>query len=211
MESLAIILKLHTPEELVFYSNIAHWIEGGIFLIVALIALLQIFGYWKNKPYLWPSLILITGLFLPLFSFSHHLNELRLAWQATIYDPQQRQHIFMAILMSIAGFSELMRLKYKGSGWGFVLPTVLATIGVLFLTHPQHGTSVAVIQAMLFHKYLGKVFILSGVFRGAEIIWSNRKWLVYPWIIFLSIAALLLINYREPSGAYMPIDQHNMP
>lgn len=207
MESLAIILKLHTPEELVFYSNIAHWIEGAIFLIVAGIALVQIFGYWKNKPYLWPSLILIAGLFLPIFSYIHHWDELGLAWQATIYDSQQRQHMFMAILMSVAGFTELLHLKYQQSGWKFVLPLVLVTIGVLFLTHPQHGTSEAVMQATLIHKYLGSVLVLSGFFRGAEMVWSNRKWLAYPWIIFLTLAAILLISYREPAGAYMPVDQ----
>lgn len=207
MESLAIVFKIHTPEELVLYSNIAHWVEGGIFLLVAAIALLQIFGYLKNKLYLWPSLILIAGLFLPIFSFIHHLDELGLAWQATIYDPQQRQHMFMAILMSIGGFSELMRLKYRESLWKFILPIVLATIGVLFLTHPQHGTNEAVLQAALIHKYLGSVLVLSGVFRAAEMLWPNRKWLAYPWLIFLTIAAVLLISYREPEGAYMPIDQ----
>lgn len=210
MESLAIVLKLHTPEELVFYSNVAHWIEGAIFLIVAMVALLQIFGYLKNKLYLWPSLILIAGLFLPLFAFSHHLGELELAWQATIYDPQQRQHMFMALLMSIAGFSELMRLKYRESLWKFVLPVVLSIIGVLFLTHPQHGTSDAVLQAALIHKYLGSVLVLSGVFRALEMLWQNKnkKWLAYPWLIFLTFAAALLISYREPQGAYMPMDQN---
>lgn len=208
MESLTIVLKLHTPEELAFYSNIAHWIEGAIFLIVAVIALLQILGYLKNKLYLWPSLILIAGLFLPIFSYIHHLDELGLAWKATIYDPQQRQHMFMAILMSIAGFSELMRLKYRESLWKFVLPIALGIIGILFLTHPQHGTSEAVLQAALIHKYLGSVLVLSGVFRALEMLWYNRKWLAYPWLLFLAIAAVLLISYREPEGAYMPMNQN---
>ena len=210
MESLPIALKLHTPEELAFYSNVAHWIEGVIFLIVAMIVLLQIFGYLKNRLYLWPSLILIAGLFLPIFSYIHHLDEPGLAWQATIYDPQQRQHMFMAILMSIAGFSELRRLKYRESLWKFLLPGVLATIGILFLTHPQHGTSEAVMQAALIHKYLGSVLVLSGVFRGVEMLQPNQKWLKYPWVIFLTIAGILLISYREPEGAYMPTNQ-NMP
>lgn len=210
MESLVIVLKLHTPEELVSYSNIAHWIEGGIFITVAGIALLQIFGYWKNRLYLWPSLILTAGLFLPLFVFSHHMGELGLAWEATMYDPQQRQHMLIAILLSIAGFSELMYLKYQGFGWRFVFPVALATIGILFLTHPQHGTSEAIVQATLIHKYLGTILVLSGIFRGAEMLWQNRRWLAYPWLVFLIIAAVLLISYREPEGAYMPKDQ-NMP
>lgn len=210
MESLAIILKIHTPDELIFYSNLAHWIEGGIFLVVVAIAFIQIRGYWKNKLYLWPGLIFIAGLFLPIFSFIHHVGELDLAWQATIYDPQQRQHMFMAILMSIGGFSELMRLRYRESLWRFILPIVLTIIGILFLTHPQHGTSEAVLWAALIHKYLGSVLVLSGVFRVLEMLWQNKnkKWLAYPWLIFLTLAAALLIGYREPQGAYMPMDQN---
>lgn len=211
MEPLAIVLKLHTIEELVFYSNLAHWIEGGIFLTVSLIILSQLFGYWKDKQYLWPSLILAAGLFLPVFTYIHHTNELSLAWQATIYDSQQQQHLFMAILMSIAGFGELMRIKYQRSFWGFALPIVLVTIGVLFLTHPQHGTTEAVAQAALIHMYLGSVLVLSGMFRGAEMLWPNQKWLTYPWVVFLVMAAILLISYREPSGAYMSVDQHAAP
>lgn len=188
---------------MILYSNIGHWIEGGIFLIVSGIALLQAVGYLKNKPHLWPSFILGAGLFLPLFAFSHHIGELGLAWRATILDPQQRQHMFMAILLTIAGFAELMRVKHIKSAWRVVFPAVLIAIGVLFLTHPQHGTSEAVIKAALIHKYLGAVLVLSGIFRGAEILRPNKKWLKYPWIIFLVMAAVLLISYREPQGAYM--------
>lgn len=213
MESLAIILKIHTPEELILYSNIAHWIEGAIFLIVAFIAIIQALGYWKNKQYLWPSLILGAGLFLPIFSYIHHLDELRLAWQATIYDPQQRQHMFMALLMIVAGIGELTRIKRQESSWRFALPAVLAVIGILFLTHPQHGTSDAVVRATIIHNYLGIVLVLAGLFRSIEVYRPNKsKWLAFSWIFFLIIASILLISYREPEGAYetnMPtIEQH---
>lgn len=210
MESLAIILKLHTPEELVFFSNIAHWTEGALFFVVVGIAILQLFGYFRDKLYLWPSLILIAGLFLPLFTFSHHLEELGLAWQASILDPQQRQHMLMAILLTIAGLSELLRLKYRKSAWKFVLPIVLGIIGILFVIHPQHGTSEAVMQATLIHKYLGSALILSGLFRLAEMLWQHRRWLAYPWLFLLAIAAVFLISYREPVGAYMPAHEASL-
>lgn len=203
MESLLIILKLHTPEELILYSNIAHWVEGAVLLMAAGIVLLQIFGYLRDKLYLWPSLILLSGLFFPIFSYGHHLDELGLAWQATIYDPQQRQHMLMAALMSIAGFSELVRIRYRQSAWRFVWPAVLATVGILFLVHPQHGTGEAVMQAALIHTYLGSVLVLAGTFRVAEMLWPNVKWLAYPWIVFLALAGILLVSYREPEGAYI--------
>ena len=207
MESLAIILKLHTPEQLQFYSNIAHWIEGVIFLVVAIIAFLQALGFLqkKNLIYLWPSLILVSGLFLPIFAFSHHLKELPLAWQATIYDAQQRQHMIMAILIAAAGVAEIAYLKgrNKKTFLQLVFPLVLTIIGLMFITHPQHGTGEAVLRAMTIHQYLGSVLILSGLFKTAEVFGRNTiKWLVFPWILFLVIAATLLISYREPEGAY---------
>jgi len=45
--------------------------------------------------------------------------------------------------------------------------------------------------------------ILVALFRGAEVLWQPKnKWLAYPWIIGLFVAAALLITYREPYGAY---------
>ncbi len=203
MEPLAIVYALHTPEELILYSNIAHWIEGAIFFAVAVIALLQALGYWRNRPYLWPGLILAAGLFLPLFAFSHHVGEIGLTWKATIGDPQQRQHMVMAVLMVIAGLGEIIRVRRPGSPWKFALPTALFAIGILFLTHPQHGTSEAVMRASSIHTYLGSVLVLSGVLRGMEMVWGSRyKLLSFLWLFFLIIAATLLISYREPQGAY---------
>ena len=196
MESLSIILQLHTPEELILYSNIAHWVFGAIFLIVSGIALMQALGYWKSRPYLWPMLVLIAGLFLPVFSFFHHWNELGFVWQAMIGDPQQRQHLIMAILLGIAGIFEL-KSKRK-----LVFPAVLVIIGIMFIVHPQHGAGEAVMRASIIHQYLGVILILTGISRSAEMLWPKRKWLAYPWIFFLAIAAILLISYREPANAY---------
>ena len=94
MEHLSLLLQLHTQEELIFFSNLAHWIEGGLFFFVAIVAFLHAIGYFKAKwtDYLWPTIILMAGLFLPIFTFSHHFDEMELAWKATIFDPQQRQH-----------------------------------------------------------------------------------------------------------------------
>lgn len=208
MEPLAIVYKLHTPEELQLLSNVAHWIEGGLFLIIAIIVILQTLGYLRSQKaqYLWPVIILTAGIFLPLFSFSHHFNELALAWKATIYDSQQLQHMIMAILITIAGIAEVAYLRGQGKNrfLQFVFPLVVGIIGIMFIAHPQHGTSEAVLRAATIHKYLGAVLILAGVFKALEVVKrSTQKWLTFSWVLFLTIAAILLISYREPEGAYM--------
>ncbi len=208
MEHISLIYQLHSPEELVRLSNYGHWVEGGMFLLVVVFSLLNIF-FGKTKPrlvYAWPTLVFLSGIFLFVFSYSHHYNEMAAAWKATWQDPQQRQHFYMGVLITLAGLGELIALKLQKpiSVFKFFLPASLAIIGILFLTHPQHGTSEAVVQAKMIHNYLGATILLSGIFKVAEVLWSkNKRWLLYPWIIFLAIAALLLIGYREPEGAYL--------
>jgi len=207
-DSLLIILKLHTPEELQLYSNIAHWIEGGLFLIIAGIALMQTFGYLRSQraQYLWPTTILVAGIFLPVFAFSHHFNELALAWKAMIYDPQQRQHMIMGALFIIAGVAEVayLRERSKNHLLQFAFPLAIGTIGIMFIAHPQHGTGEAVLRAITVHKYLGSAFILAGICKAFEVINKNtQRWLTFAWIFFLIIAAILLISYREPEGSYI--------
>ncbi len=207
MESLAIVLKLHTPEELQLYSNIAHWVEGGLFLIIAGIVFVQALGYLRSQrtDYLWPVIIIVAGIFLPLFSFLHHLNELALAWKATIYDPQQLQHMIMATLFTIAGVAEVayLRGQKKNQLLRFIFPLVIGVIGIMFITHLQHGTSEAILRAVTIHKYLGTALVLAGVFKALEVIKkNNQRWLTFVWVFLLTIAAILLISYREPEGAY---------
>lgn len=207
MDYLSKVLQLHTPEELQYFSNLAHWVEGALFLLVAGIALLEVLGYLKSKKslYIYPWVLIIAGLFLPIFMFGHHLGEqLKLAWQVTIYVPQQRQHFIMAILILISGIAELRsRQNPKIIPWlKFVMPTVFVVIGVMFIVHPQHGATADVIRAITIHRYLGTVLILSGLFKGLGAVW-NKKVLAFSWIFFLFLASILLITYREPAGTYM--------
>ena len=208
-ESLASMYKLHTPEELQLYSNIAHRVEGILFLIIGIIVVLQALDYLRNSKarYLWPVFILVSGLFLPIFTFSHHFDEMALAWKATIYDPQQLQHLIMSILITIAGVAEVIYLRGQGKNklLQFVFPLAVGVIGILFITHPQHGTSEAVLRAAATHMYLGTALVLAGIFKAIEVIQRGaKKWLTFSWAFFLTIAALLLLSYREPEGAYMP-------
>ena len=206
-ESLPLILQLHTPEQLRFYSNIAHWVEGLLLLAIAIIAFFQALGYLRTKRllYLWPTIVLVVGIFLPLFAYAHHWNQLSFAWQATVNDTQQLQHMIMAILMTVAGIAEIRYLKgkNKNSSLRLVFPFMVIIIGLMFIAHPQHGIGESVIRAKIVHNYIGIMLISSGFFKVLEIFGrSTLRWLVFPWIIFLAAAAILLISYREPEGAY---------
>jgi hypothetical protein len=201
-------MESQTPEQLQFLSNIGHIIEGALFAIVGLIALLQALGYLKSgrAKYLWPSLIAVAGVFLPIYILLQRgFDHIGASWNFVIHDPQQRQHMFLALLLVIAGIAELLvRSKTVRAGlWKFIAPGALLAIGITLLFHAQYGTPEAVAEAMRKHHYQGVTVILVGLFRIAELIWRrSQKWLAYPWIILLFIAAGLLISYREPWGAY---------
>lgn len=201
-----IIFQLHSPEEFRNLSNLGHWTIGYILLGVAAIALLQTLGFLKTKPYLWPLLVAIAGIILIPYNLLHHgLNEFPLVMKVIEVDPQQRQHFIMFVLLFSAGVIELLLSlkKIKGKFWQFVWPGVLLIIGYMFLTHPQHGTADAQAYTEPFHTALGIVLLITGVLKGAKVIWVKRfKWLTYGWILFLLITAIMLIVYREPVGAY---------
>ncbi len=205
MENLPLILQLHTLEELIYLSNLAHWIEGGLFSAVVIIAFVQATGIYRASwlKYVWPSLILAAGLFLPIFSFSHHWNEMELAFKATIYDAQQRQHLYIAIIVTVAAALEFYSIKTDKLWAKVAFPAGLLIIGLLFLAHQQHGTSEAVMNAVIIHRYLGASLILAGIFRMVEVLGKSKmKLAAYLWMIFLAVASGLLISYREPEGAY---------
>lgn len=197
-----------TPEELQWISNLAHWIEGGMFAIVGLIALLQAFGYAQSRgiQYLWPGLILVAGVFLPVFILLQPgISGVGTTWNLVVRDPQQREHFAMAVLLLVAGLAEVLlrTKKSRAAIWKFVAPIALATIGVLFFVHTEYGTPEAVTEAARKHDYMGSAILLGGLFKGADVLWRKRfAWLAFPWIAMLLVAAVLLMTYREPRGAY---------
>lgn len=197
-----------TPEHLQFISNLAHWIEGILFAAVATIALLRAWGYatWKGAQYLWPSLIVIAGLFLPVYIlFQVGSSQFSASREFIFGDPQQREHVSMAVLLILAGAAELIAEAkvVRAKIWKLIAPGALVAIGLLLFYHTEYGTQEAVAEAVTMHRYQGFSVILVGVFKAAEVLWQQSvKWLAYPWIIVLLITATLLIAYREPAGAY---------
>ena len=201
-------MELQTPEELQWISNLAHWIEGGMFAVVGLIALVQALGYAQSKgaQYLWPGLILMAGIFLPIYILLQRgPDQIGTTWNLVIRDPQQREHFLMALLLlAIGGVETLFRKNLlRFAVWKFVAPIALIVIGILLLFHTEYGTLEAMAEAARKHAYMGFVIILAGVLKAADVHWRSKfSWLAFPWIAMLLIAALLLVTYREPAGAY---------
>jgi hypothetical protein len=197
-----------TPEELQWISNLAHWIEGGVFAIVAVLAFLQTLGYAQSKGlrYLWPGLILLAGIFLPiLILLQRGFDGIGTTWDLVVRDPQQREHFLMATLLLVAGWAEVL-IRTEGNRsrlWRFVAPAAFTIIGVLFFFHTEYGTPEAIAEAVRKHRYMGLAILLAGLFKVADVLWQKRfGFLAFPWIAMLAISALLLMTYREPPGAY---------
>ena len=200
---------LHSPEEMRQISNLAHAIEGTVLALAALIAMAQGTGRMTDGRfrYLWPGLITLAGasLLLYLLMPHHGLSRARMQWQFVFGDPQQRQHLIIASLILIAGTLELLARagRLASSGWSLAWPAALIVVGVLFVVHEQHGTSEAVARATTIHRYLGAVLVLAGILSGLDVTRSRQvRWLAYAWGLMLLAAAVLLLAYREPPGAY---------
>ena len=88
-----VIFQLHTPGEFRYFSSLGHWIAGYIFLDISVIAFLQAIGFLKSKQYLWPLIVVISGIIFIPYSILHHgFEKLDLVLKVIQLDPQQRQH-----------------------------------------------------------------------------------------------------------------------
>jgi hypothetical protein len=187
----------HTAEEMRRLSNLGHLLEGLVLATVGILAILGSLGMVAWAPTAWPLVILLAGvLLLALIYPLHPLSD----WPAIWRDPQQRQHTIIAAALMVAGTSELLQSSSARS-WGYVWPVVLIVIGVLFLTHAQHGRGRAVARAVLLHRILGITLIGAGLLRAIEG-GTEASIFAFLWPLALLIAAAQLIVYREPEGAF---------
>lgn len=206
--AMQLITRLHTPEELRMLSNYAHWIEGAIFLTVAVILLLKASGriQLRKADLLWPGLIFGAGFFLLIYIFIHHSpDQYGLVWQVILIDPQQRQHVIMAVLLTLTASLQLL-FTLKKISWSWVVyawPATLLIIGLLFLLHPQHGTPEAIAYMKPYHTFLGTVILFGGITTAITFKRNAAKIFTYGSIFLLFLSSALLLLYREPKGAYM--------
>ena len=151
---------LHSPTELQYFTNIGHWFEGALLGIIAIVTILQRYGYLKGSitRFFIPSLIFIGGVFLSPYMFLHHgLNNVSIVWDFIINDPAQIQHFIMGNLLLAAGITEILITSkvLTNKLWRIVFPLAVVVIGFLFLIHPQHGTGAEFIRASQIHHILG--------------------------------------------------------
>ncbi|MBA4056510.1 MAG: hypothetical protein C0490_17475, partial [Marivirga sp.] len=175
---------LHTAEEMQRLSNLGHRIEGILLIMVAILAIGEATGILKVKL-LWPSVIVIAGIFLLAFLLLHHgFDKFKLVWNLILSDGQQRQHLIMATLLITAGVTEITYRTTGYSTFKFGWPLVICTIGIMFLIHEQHGSSDAVEWAQKIHKYLGILMIVVAIFILLSLMLGTKyRWLLYSWPI----------------------------
>lgn len=194
--------RAHTPEEMRRLSNLGHIVEGTLFAIVGVLALLGNLGGFTWVSLAWSILVLASGVMLLLLLYPRHpISEWRLIWR----DAQQREHTIIAAAVAIAGGAEL--LSSAISTLDYVWPAAIILTGWLFLFHAQHGTSEAAARAVQQHRALGITLILAGLLNFVEIA-SGARLAAILWPIVLLIAAVQLLLYREPDGAYEGRGEH---
>jgi len=195
----------------VAYSNLAHQVVGVLLGAVGISAGLEFFGVVSGIwLYAWPVLLLVVGLFVPLFIWAvarrHHV---RLA--QVLADPQQRQHFILSGVIFGGGLAETLRVAGVLPGLlGYAWPLALILIGLGFVTHTQHGTSEAMASAVRAHRLLGGTAILAGLARGLQVGLGDRAGVVgLRWIVLILLTALQFLIYHEPEGAYATGDSHH--
>ena len=192
----------HTPEEMRQLSNLGHIIEGALFAVVGLLALLGNLGTFTWVSLAWPILILVSGIVLLFLLYAlHPASEWGLIWR----DAQQREHTIIAAAVAIAGVAEL--LSSRTPALNYLWPTAIILTGGLFLLHAQHGTSEAAARAVRQRRALGITLILAGLLNFVELL-NGARFAAILWPIVLLIAAVQLSLYREPVGAYEVAAEH---
>ncbi len=200
---------LHTPQEIVTLSNAAHIAEGIVLIAIAAVIVAQGFGYLQKgwQRYLVPSIGLVASLVLLSFLFFDHANELPRAWDWITSDMQQRQHLLMGILIGVGSIAALIGLKLQQQWLRLGLPLAIAIIGLLFLTHPQHGNSEEAARGLLIHRVAGTSLIIAGLAQAGGLFLKQwRKWLAVVAGAGLVLSAALFISYREPLMDMMNMD-----
>ncbi len=203
----------HKADEMRRFSNLGHWAEGALLALVGLIGMLDwlgiLTGAWR---YAWPVLLLAAGLFLPVVIFGHgHETYEPIGGRAAVWnDPQQRQHLLMGVLLLLAGAAEVGGLAFGFRWLQYGWPIALVVIGILFGVHTQQGSSEALAASIRYHRFLGGILAAAGLARASVVLTGNFGGVLgLGWIVLAILAALLLLLYREPAGAYETESGHN--
>jgi hypothetical protein len=188
----------HSPDERRLYSNVGHWVEGGVLGVTSGLSLLDAVRPELGWPARWSArsataagMLLGGGI---LVGTLHHGGP-RLYLR---HEHQDREHLRMAALIATGGLVEAS-VSAHPARLGGAAP--LAGVGSMFLTHEQHGTGEALEKSKAAHRRLGLSLVAAGAAKAADALRLPGPWaLVWP-SLGLAVAAQLL-GYREPAGAY---------
>lgn len=185
----------HTPEQERLFSNIGHWVEGGI--ITAGGALLIRDAMFDSDNYGETSSTVLVGagslLGLGLIAGSFHHGGPFMFFRV---DHQQRQHLEMAATLTAGSLaSRFGRVGKLASG------VAIARIGQMFLTHEQHGTSWAAKLAVRKHRRLGRTILAAAATHAVGDLIESR-WIRAIGAGLLVVSGLQLVTYKEPEGAF---------
>lgn len=192
---------LHTAQEVVRLSNAAHFAEGILLFGLAGVLYAQGLGYLQKSwhRYIFPAIGLLASLTLAGFLFFDHWHELGKALRVITNDMQQKQHLYMGTLIGFGSISEFLAVKFNKKMLHLIFPVAIASIGILFLVHPQHGSSATALRALFIHRTVGSLLVLGAVAHAGSILHArSKKVLLIITALAFMISGALFISYREP-------------
>lgn len=194
-----------TPQQIRELSNIGHSFEGALLTAVGLLILIEVLRPLPHSRLrlLWPMLLVGAGVLLPVFLLAVSDRPLLETVALLVRDVQQREHLWMALTLIVAGVAETWRRRmHRRAGW-WVWPVMLMTIGGLLMIHTQYGTPEAVRWARRQHAYHGALTVLAGMcFAAAQLRHQAGRVAAIAGPLILLTAGILLLLYREPPGAF---------
>ncbi len=177
-----------------------HW-SGIVVLLIGVLALLERSGRapWARH---WPLLFVALAGFLFLRSEAEGWPFGSISLGASLRDPEFVQHkIFMALLISFAGFEWSVRTGVLTRPWArYVFPLLSAVGGMMLLTHSH---SIANVKELLLIEMTHMPIAIFGIWAA----WS--RWLEmrldgtarnvcgWLWPSFFCAVGAILILYRE--------------
>jgi hypothetical protein len=191
----------HTPEQERLFSNVGHWVEGGIITAGGALLMRDAAGGRDayrdvaSKMLAGAGALLGVGLVAGSFHHGGPVTFFRL-------DHQQRQHLEMAGLLtagSLASRAGRMGRLLSGAS--------MARIGQMFLVHEQHGTSWGVKKARRRHERLGKTIIVAAATHATGDLFENRLMRALGAGLLVA-SGLQLLSYKEPRGAFESASNH---
>jgi hypothetical protein len=173
---------------------LVHQIFGALIAAFALVMLLHeidvVGGRWAD--YLPASALLIAGALLFLDPWLFHRGD---------FGAEGHQHAGQGVFAVIAGAIETYRIRRKSEHpiLLFVIPIVLAALGIGFLWHTQHDTGDMLLQTVQ-HRIMGATLLFAALLKlAANFRWRDGQWARTGWILILGVFALELLLYVERS------------